>query len=75
MAGSQRPTRYVDLRAIRCPSLHYVGAQDWIADHVRADAAALGAPLEVLPGATHLSAFSGAAAVLGAVRRWLPATG
>jgi len=34
---------------------------------VSISAAALGAPLAVLPGATHLSAFADAAPVLGAV--------
>jgi pimeloyl-ACP methyl ester carboxylesterase len=75
VAGSQRPTRYVDLEAIRCPSLHYVGGADWIGDHVRSDAAALGAPLAVLPGATHLSAFADAELALGAVRPRLATIG
>jgi len=68
VAGSQRPTRYVDLQAVRCPSLHYVGGEDWIADHVRSDAAVLGAPLAILPGATHLTAFADAVPALQAVR-------
>jgi pimeloyl-ACP methyl ester carboxylesterase len=71
VVGSQRPTRYVDLAAIRCPSFHYVGDLDPIAAHTRADAEALAAPVEVLPEATHLSAFANARPALDAVSDWL----
>jgi pimeloyl-ACP methyl ester carboxylesterase len=53
VAGSQRPTRYVDLEAVRCPSLHYVGGDDPGAAHLGAfaDAApALGAVRPWLTG-------------------------
>lgn len=73
VAGSQRPTRHVPLEAIVCPSLHYVGSADPIVDYVRADARALDAPLEVLAGATHLSAFGDATRALEFVRPRLAA--
>jgi pimeloyl-ACP methyl ester carboxylesterase len=75
VAGSLQPTREVDLRAIQCPSVHYVGGEDWIVDHVRADAAMLDAPFHVLPGRTHLTAFADAAQALAVVRPGLAATG
>jgi pimeloyl-ACP methyl ester carboxylesterase len=71
VAGSQRPTRYVDLAGIRCPSFHYVGDRDPIARHVRADARTLGAPVEVCPEATHLTAFANAEPAMAAVSSWL----
>jgi pimeloyl-ACP methyl ester carboxylesterase len=71
VAGSQRPTRYVDLAGIRCPSFHYVGDQDPIARHVRADARTLAAPVEVSPEATHLTAFANAEPAIAAVSSWL----
>ncbi len=71
VAGSQRPTRAVDLDAINCPTFHYVGAQDWIAEYVAADAEALGAPVKFLSGARHLEAFADAAPALAAVTPWL----
>ena len=73
-AGSLRPTRQTDLTAIQCPSVHYVGGEDWIVDHVRADAATLDAPFHVLQGRTHLTAFAGSAQALAVVRPWLTAT-
>jgi pimeloyl-ACP methyl ester carboxylesterase len=73
VAGSQRPTRYIDLLRIECPSFHYVGGEDWIAEHVRADAAVLGAPFAMLAGKTHLSAFAEATPALAAVRPHLAA--
>jgi pimeloyl-ACP methyl ester carboxylesterase len=75
VAGSQRPTRHVDLAAIRCPSFHYVGDLDPIATHVRADAQALAAPVEVFAQATHLTAFANAAPALNAVSTWLQTSG
>ncbi len=75
VAGSMQPTRAVDLQAIQCPSLHYVGGQDWIVDHVRADAAALQAPVNVLDGLTHLTAFADARQALAIVRPGLAALG
>jgi pimeloyl-ACP methyl ester carboxylesterase len=75
VAGSMQPTRSVDLEAIKCPSLHYVGGQDWIVDHVRADAAALHAPVNVLDDLTHLTAFAAAGQALGIVRPGLAALG
>lgn len=75
VAGSQGPTRYVDPLRIECPSLHYVGGEDWIADHVRADAEALGAPFTVLAGKTHLTAFAEATPALAAVRPHLAELG
>ncbi|MGI9184803.1 MAG: alpha/beta fold hydrolase [Solirubrobacteraceae bacterium] len=71
VAGSQRPTRAVDLAAVSCPTFHYVGAQDWIAEYVAADAEALGAPVKFLPGAQHLEAFAQAVPALAAVTPWL----
>jgi pimeloyl-ACP methyl ester carboxylesterase len=68
VAGSQRPTRYVDLHAIHCRSLHYVGSEDWIEGHVRADAGTLAAPFRLLPNATHLSAFMHAEPAIKALR-------
>jgi pimeloyl-ACP methyl ester carboxylesterase len=75
VAGSLQPTRSVDLQAIQCPSLHYVGGQDWIVDHVRADAAALHAPVHVLDDLTHLTAFAAAGQALAIVRPGLAALG
>ena len=71
VAGSQRPTRYVDLAAIRCPSFHYVGERDPIAAYVRADARTLAAPVEVCPAATHLTTFANAEPATAAVLSWL----
>jgi pimeloyl-ACP methyl ester carboxylesterase len=71
VAGSQRPTRYVDLAGIRCPSFHYVGDQDPIARYVRADARTLAAPAEVCPEATHLTAFANPEPAIAAVSSWL----
>ena len=51
--------------------MHYVGTEDWIADYVQADAAALGAPFHLLAGETHLSAFSSAEPALAVVTPWL----
>lgn len=55
--GSLAPTRYIDPATIHCPTIHYVGADDWIVDHVRADAAALDATVDLIPGQGHLGAF------------------
>jgi pimeloyl-ACP methyl ester carboxylesterase len=71
VSGSQRPTRFVDLEAIQCPTLHYVGSEDWIADYVQTDAEALEAPVHLLPGETHLSAFASPEPALAAVTPWL----
>lgn len=69
--GSLRPTRFVDQVAIKCPSMHYVGSEDWIAEHVRADARAFGAPFDLVPGHAHVSAFVQAEAVLPLVQKRL----
>ncbi len=55
--GSKRPTRYVDPASIRCPATYYVGSEDWIVPHVRADVAALGATLDIIDGQGHLGSF------------------
>jgi pimeloyl-ACP methyl ester carboxylesterase len=66
--GSLRPTRYVDPASIRCPATYYVGAEDWIVPHVRADVEALGATLDVIDRQAHIGSFFDAAAeVLAAV--------
>jgi pimeloyl-ACP methyl ester carboxylesterase len=75
VAGSQRPDRYVDLEAIGCPSFHYAGEADPVATHVRADAQALRAPVEVFAAASHLSAFADARPALDVVPTWLQAAG
>lgn len=73
VAGSQHPDRYVDLEAVGCPSFHYAGELDPVAPHVRADAQALRAPVEILTAATHLSAFADARPAVDAVSAWLRA--
>lgn len=55
--GSKRPSRYVDPASIRCPATYYVGSDDWIVPHVRADVEALGATLDVIDGQSHLGSF------------------
>jgi pimeloyl-ACP methyl ester carboxylesterase len=66
--GSLRPTRYVDPASISCPATYYVGSEDWIVPHVRADADALGATLDVIDGYAHIgSFFSASEPVLSAV--------
>ena len=66
--GSKQPTRYVDPAAIRCPATYYVGSEDWIKPHVRADVDALGATLDVIEGQGHIGSFFAAAdSVLTAV--------
>lgn len=66
--GSLRPTRFIDLALIRCPATYYVGSEDWIVPHVRADVAALGATLDVIAGTGHIGSFFEAAeSVLAAV--------
>jgi pimeloyl-ACP methyl ester carboxylesterase len=59
--GSKRPTRYVDPASIRCPATYYVGSEDWIVPHVRADVDALGATVDVIYGQGHLGSFFAAA--------------
>ena len=71
--GSLRPTRYVDPESIRCPASYYVGSEDWIVPHVRADVETLGATLDVIDGQGHLgSFFASAQPVLAAVSSHLP---
>lgn len=66
--GSMRPTRFVDPASIRCPATYYVGSEDWIVPHVRADVDALGATLDVIAGQGHIGTFFAAAdAALAAV--------
>ena len=55
--GSLRPTRFIDPATVRCPATYYVGSEDWILPHVRADADALDATLDVIPGHGHVGAF------------------
>ena len=59
--GSTRPTRYVDPASIRCPATYYVGSEDWIVPHVRADVEALDATLDVIDGQGHIGSFFAAA--------------
>jgi pimeloyl-ACP methyl ester carboxylesterase len=66
--GSLRPTRFVDSAKIHCPATYYVGSEDWIVPHVRADVEALGATLDVIDGQGHIgSFFASTDAVLAAV--------
>jgi pimeloyl-ACP methyl ester carboxylesterase len=55
--GSIRSTRYVDPASIRCPATYYVGSEDWIVPHVRADVEALDATLDIIDGQGHLGSF------------------
>jgi pimeloyl-ACP methyl ester carboxylesterase len=55
--GSLRPTRFIDPASIHCPAIYYVGSEDWILPHVRADADALDATVDVIAGQSHLGAF------------------
>jgi pimeloyl-ACP methyl ester carboxylesterase len=59
--GSLRPTRFIDPSSIGCPATYYVGSEDWILPHVRADVDALGATLDVIAGRGHLATFFGPA--------------
>lgn len=65
--GSKQPTRYVDHAAIHCPATYYVGSEDWIAPHARADVDALGATLDVIEGRGHIGSFFAAADTVLAV--------
>ncbi|WP_163727173.1 alpha/beta fold hydrolase [Mycolicibacterium psychrotolerans] len=71
VTGSMCPTRYVDPASIACSATYYVGSQEWIVPHVRADVAALGAhgaTLDVIVDQTHFGVFLDAAEpVLAAV--------
>jgi pimeloyl-ACP methyl ester carboxylesterase len=55
--GSMRPTRFVDPASIRCQATYYVGSEDWIVPHVRADVDALDATLDVIAGQGHIGSF------------------
>ena len=67
--GSKRPTRYVDPDLIRCPATYYVGSKDWIVPHVRADAEALDATVDIIDGQGHIgSFFASAQQVLAAMQ-------
>lgn len=55
--GSLRPTRFIDPASIHCPATYYVGSEDWIVPHVRADVDALGATLDVIEGQGHIGTF------------------
>lgn len=59
--GALRPTRFIDPASIRCPATYYVGSEDWIVPHVRADVDALGATLDVIEGQGHIGTFFEAA--------------
>ncbi len=66
--GSLRPTRFVAPSTIHCPATYYVGSEDWIVPHVRSDADALAATVDVINGQGHIGSFFAAAdAVLAAV--------
>ena len=50
--------------------MYYVGSEDWILPHVRADADALDATVDVIAGQSHLGGFFDAVVpVLAAVTR------
>ena len=55
--GSLRPTRFIDQASIHCPATYYVGSEDWIVPHVRADVDALGATVDVIGGQGHIGTF------------------
>ena len=55
--GSLRPTRFVDPSTIRCPATYYVGSEDWIVPHVRADVDSLDATLDIIAGHGHMGSF------------------
>jgi pimeloyl-ACP methyl ester carboxylesterase len=59
--GSLQPTRFVDPTSVRCPATYYVGSEDWIVPHVRADVETLGATLAVIAGRDHIGSFFAAA--------------
>lgn len=55
--GSLRPTRYIDPATVGCGATYYVGSEDWIVPHVRADAEALDATVDVIAGKGHIGSF------------------
>jgi len=55
--GSMRPTRYIDPMTVGCGATYYVGSEDWIVPHVRADAEALQATVDVIAGQAHIGSF------------------
>lgn len=55
--GSLRPTRYINPVTVGCPATYYVGSEDWIVPHVRADAEALHASVDVIAGQGHIGSF------------------
>ncbi len=59
--GSLRPTRFVDPSSIHCPATYYVGSEDWIVPHVRADVDGLDATLDIIDGQGHIGSFFAAA--------------
>ncbi|WP_006245049.1 alpha/beta fold hydrolase [Mycolicibacterium tusciae] len=59
--GSLRPTRYIDPATIGCRATCYVGSEDWIVPHVRADAEALDATVDLIEGQAHIGSFFAAA--------------
>ena len=59
--GSLRPTRYIDPVTVGCGATYYVGSEDWIVPHVRADAKALDATVDVIAGQAHIGSFFAAA--------------
>jgi pimeloyl-ACP methyl ester carboxylesterase len=59
--GSLRPTRFVDPSSIHCPATYYVGSDDWIVPHVRADVDCLDATLDIIAGQGHMGSFFAAA--------------
>ena len=55
--------------SIRCPATYYVGSKDWIVPHVRADAEALDATVDIIDGQGHIgSFFASAQPVLAAMQ-------
>jgi pimeloyl-ACP methyl ester carboxylesterase len=72
--GSLQPTRFIERSAIRCPSTHYVGSDEWILEHVRADALELGGTIDVIADRGHIAMFFAATdTVLATVARRLSA--
>ncbi len=55
--GSLRPSRFIDPASIHCPATYYVGSEDWIVPHVRADVEALGATMDLIDGQGHIGTF------------------
>jgi hypothetical protein len=73
--GSLAPTGFIDHDAIQCPCAYYVGSQDWIGDHVRADVEELDATVDVVEGYNHVDVFYFAATTaMALVKARIPCT-